>query len=167
MIMNLEDISAILVNALIAFEEGLRKLNPLAISDIRDELTAHVPTLDAARAFLSAADQNAPQENGRQEFLRACDFILIAIRNFANGEDLQAAYISALRAARKSCRAQEALFPLCGVFPAVNRYFLEPGAASVLLPGKKTQSYKTGLFHFGMNQNPYNNPGVLRLANTA
>lgn len=155
MIMNLENISAILVNALIAFEEGLRKLNPLAISDIRDELTVHVPTLEAARAFLSAADQNVPQENKHEELLRACDFILRAIRNFANGEDLQTAYISALRAARKSCQAQEALFPLCGVFPAVNRYFLEPGAASVLLSAKKIQSYETGLFHFGANQNPH------------
>ena len=88
MTMNLEDISAIQVNALIAFEETLRKLNPLAFSAIRNELTVHVTVLEAARAFLSAADQNAPQEKGRQKLLCVCDFILSAIRNFANGEDL-------------------------------------------------------------------------------
>ncbi|KAF0157895.1 MAG: hypothetical protein FD159_1251 [Syntrophaceae bacterium] len=155
MTMDLENISAILVAALTAFEKGLRKLNPLAISAIRDELTVQVPTLAASRAFLSAVDQNAREEDGCQGLLRACDFILSAIRNFANEEDIQAAYISALRAARKSCRAQEALFPLCGVFLEVNRYFLEPGVTSPLPPKQKAHCDSTGIIHAGSSQHPH------------
>lgn len=157
--MNLENISAILISALTAFEKGLRQLNPMTISAIRDKLTAHVQTLTASREALLTVEQNNPDRQNYQGLLRACDLMLHAVRNFGNEESLQAAYISALRASRKYCRAQEALFPLCGLFPQVNQYFLETGADSALTPAQKTRNPDAGLFHAGANQDLYARSG--------
>jgi phospholipase/carboxylesterase len=153
--MNLDVISSTLVQTLSGFEAALRKLNPLAISQIRDELAIHLPPLAAAREFLHAFDQTAGDERGRQVLLRTCELILDAITNFGKEENLQEAFMSVLRAARKHCQAQEALFELCSVFPEVDRYFLEPGTAPVLMPAAGPQGGETGLSHCGSNQAPY------------
>lgn len=153
--MNPETISKTLVQALIAFEAGLRKLNPLALSEIRKGLLVYLEPLAAARQLLMAADTGVEDESVRSGLLRACDFIQSGIRKFADEEDLQAAYIASLRAARKYCRAQEELFPLCGAIPEVNRYFLEPGVTSILPPADKTHHDKTGMVHAGSSHHPH------------
>jgi phospholipase/carboxylesterase len=153
--MNPETISATLIQALIAFEAGVRRLNPLALSEIREGLFAYLEPLAAARQILLADDAGAIDEGVRTGLLRACDFIINAIRNFANEENLQAAFISALRAARKYCRAQETLYPLCNVISEVNQYFLEPGVAAVLPPVEKNKNIRTGIIHVGSDQNPH------------
>ncbi len=150
MITNLENISATLISVLTAFEAGMRRLHPLAIPAIRGELAVCEPALAAVRASLGMEDCDARPEEGRQALLRACEFLLQAVRNFGRAEDLQDAFLSALRASRKICRAQEALFPLCRLFPTVDRYFLEPGAE--VLPEIKTGDSGTGLFHVGANR---------------
>jgi len=147
---NLESISVTLVSVLTAFEAGMRKLQPLMIPAIRGELAVHEPALAAVRASLGTEGGAAGPEDGRRELLRACDFLVQAVRNFGGGEDLQDAFISALRASRKICRAEEALFPLCRLFPAVHRYFLETGAD--VLPEATTGDSGCGLFHVGANR---------------
>lgn len=147
---NLENISVTLVSVLTAFEAGMRKLQPLMIPAIRDELDVHEPVLAAVRASLATEDGDAGLEENRRELLRACDLMMQAVRNFGRGEDLQDAFISALRASRKICRAEEALFPLCRLSPAVYRYFLEPAAD--VLPEGSTGDPGIGLFHVGANK---------------
>ncbi|HPC86832.1 MAG TPA: dienelactone hydrolase family protein [Smithellaceae bacterium] len=154
---NLENLSATLVSVLTAFEAGMRKLHPLAIPAIRGELAVHEPVLAAVRASLVTEDGNAGPEDGRRELMRACDFLLQAVRNFGREEDLQDAFFSALRASRKTYRAQEALFPLCRLFPAVDRYFLEPGAE--VPPEMATGDSVTGLFHIGANRDLHTRGG--------
>jgi len=153
--MTLENIVETLIHVSKEFEAGLRRLNPLSLSDIRESLLVHLEPLVAVRSSLLATDTSAIDESVQSGLLRACDFMLSAIRNFANEEDLQAAYISALRAARKYCRVQEALFPLCGVFPEVNQYFLESGVSFVAMPAEKTHHVETGIIHVGSDQNRY------------
>jgi phospholipase/carboxylesterase len=153
--MNLAVISSTLVQALSGFETALRRLSPLAISQIRNGLLVNMPPLAAARESLFASDQNAGNGLGQQELLRACELIMDAIKNFGKEENLQEAFMSVLRAARKHCQAQEALFGLCSVSPEVNRYFLEPGATPVLIPAQKPKCCETGIFHFGSDQDPY------------
>jgi len=146
-------VSSTLVHALIAFEAAMRRLNPMALSMIRENLLLQREPLTAARQALLDADEEAINNSVRTGLLRACDFLLAAVRNFAKEEELQAAYISALRAARKHCRAQEVLFTLCGIFPEVNRYFLEPGVTSVLPPAQQRKNEETGIIHVGSDQN--------------
>jgi phospholipase/carboxylesterase len=153
--MNLETISSTLIQMLIAFEAAMRRLNPLILSEIREGLLVRLGPLTAAREFLLADAPNAIDESVQSGLLRACDLMLNAVRNFGKGGELQEAFISALRAARKHCRAQEVLYPLCGIFPEVNRYFLEPGGPAVLWPAEKTHHADTGIFHVGADQNPH------------
>jgi phospholipase/carboxylesterase len=160
-VMKLEIILSILLRALYEFESVLRRLNPLAISRIRDEFFVHLSTLAAAQESLLAANQNAGNEHGGQELLHACELIMDAIKTFGKEENLQKAFMSVLRAARKHCQAQEALFGLCGIFPEVNQYFLEPGATPVLMPARNSRSCETGIFHFGYNHDPYARGGYV------
>jgi len=150
-----EQIAEILIHASKEFEMGLRRLNPIVLSGIREGLLIQLDPLAAARQFLLADKAGAMDETVRSGLLRACDFMFSAIRSFAGEADLQAAYISALRAARKFCRAQEALFPLYRVFPEVNRYFLEPGASSALISAEKSQDVETGIIHDGTSSHPH------------
>lgn len=147
-----EQIVEILIHAAKAFDAGLRRMNPLALSDIRLGLLDHLGPLARAREFLLAGGSGNLEETVQSGLLRAGDFIMNAIRNFADEEDLQAAYISALRAARKHCRALEALYPLCSNFPDVNRYFLEPGAKALSPPLDKPAGGETGIVHVGSNR---------------
>ncbi len=147
---NLENSSAMLVSVLTAFEAGMRTLHPLLIPAIRGELAVYEPVLADVRASLGTEDAAAGPEDGRRELLRACDFLLQAVRNFGGEGDLQDAFFSALRASRRTYRAQEALFPLCSLFPVIDRYFLEPGAD--LLPESSTGDSSVGLFHVGANR---------------
>ena len=65
---------------------------------------------------------------------------------------MRGAFLAVQRAIRKSCRAQEALFPLCRDFPEVNRFFLEPGIDPMVVP---EPSRETGIFHVGLDKEPY------------
>lgn len=159
--MNPEVISSTLVQALIGFERALRRLNPLAVPQIRDELAVQMPSLAAARESLLAGNQNAGNERGREELLRVCELIKEAIGNFGKEKYLQEAFMSVLRAARKYCQAQEAMFPLCSIFPAVNGYFLEPGAPPVIIPAGQPQGCETGIFNYGTDQDPYARGGYV------
>ena len=123
-----EQIAEILIIASRAFDAAMRRLNPIALAEIRKSLLVHLDPLQEARRFMSDDGLDGGDQKVRAGLLLACDFLQHAIRNFADEEDLQAAYISALRAARKHCRALSALYPLCGTFPEVDRYFLEPGS---------------------------------------
>lgn len=144
-----------LLQALYAFETAMRRLNPVNLSEIREELLVHLEPLSAVRRFLEAGPPGMPDENIRAGLLRACDLMHSAIRSFADEEDLQAAYISALRSARKFCRAQEALFDLRDVIPELNRYFLEPGVAFIAQPSEKTCRVETGLIQGGASSHPH------------
>lgn len=141
-----------LILALQGFEAALRKLNPLVLAEIRKELFAHIEPLQDAQRYLQITGEDGMDESTRLTLLCACDFMLQAVRSFGDAEDLQAAFIGALRAARKYYRAQEAIFALCGVFPEVNRYFLEPGI-SFSFPVEPSSIRETGLFHVGTDPN--------------
>ncbi|PKN17271.1 MAG: hypothetical protein CVU71_17225 [Deltaproteobacteria bacterium HGW-Deltaproteobacteria-6] len=150
--MNPETIAKTLIQALTAFEAGLRRLNPVVLSEIREGLLVYLEPLAGARQLLVAADKASVDENVLNALLRTCDFTIGAVRKFADEEDLQAAYISALRASRKYCRALEALFPLCAVLPEVNRYFLEDKNSPLSQPGLKAENADAGLFHIGSDR---------------
>ena len=148
--MNPESISSILVKASKAFETAMRKLNPFVLASIREELLIHLEPLAAGRQFLLGVDANTMDKNAQSGLLRATDFLINAIKSFGNEGDLQASFISALRAGRKYCRAQEELFALCESFPEINRHFLE-AEVNFAPPGNNFQNAQTGIFHIGAN----------------
>lgn len=148
-----EELIRHVIAALTAFEAALRRLHPIALPALRKELLVHLEPLAAVRRSLPPEKPKASDGGAASALRRACDFLLVAIKNFADEEDLQVAYISALRSARRVCRAEEALYPLCGVSPGVNRHFLEPGAT--LPPEVKTSAEETGVLHDGPSDHPH------------
>lgn len=157
--MTLEQVSTALIRASQEFDAVMRRLNPIALAEIRKHLLVHLDPLREARRSLRDDGSDGDDQDVRAGLLRACDFLHHAIRNFADEEDLQAAYIAALRAARKHCRALEALYPLCGVFPEIDRYFLEPGAVAPSPSPDRTPAGETGIIHVGSSGHPHERGG--------
>ncbi len=151
--MNLQPITAALLETSAALDSAMRRLNPLALADLRQELLVHIEPLRDIRKFLHDENPSAADDIILAGLLRACDFLSAAIRNFANEEDLQAAYIAALRAARKHCRALEALFGLCPHFPNIDRYFRETAGLPDSTRACNAVNIETGLAHIGHNLN--------------
>jgi phospholipase/carboxylesterase len=149
------DISAIastLVKAMTSMEEAMRRLHPLAIPALKEQLLAHEETLETLQHLLLDCDSPAIDEHTRQVFTHAYTLILDSIRLFGTGNDATQTFMSVLSAMRKHCQAEEALLDLCGSFPQINRYFLEgePDPGSIL-----HQPGKTRLFHSIQAQDPY------------
>ena len=142
---NLDTVAATIIGALSGFEEASRRLHPFHIPDLRNKLLAHARPLENTRATLLNLAGETGYDSTGPSLLRACDLLRDALGTFGAGNDLQASFTSVMRAVRKSCQAQEAVFPLCRALPSVNRYFLEPGMAPELwLHEPQTD---TGLFH--------------------
>lgn len=150
--MSVEQIAEIVIAASRAFDRAMRQLHPVVLADIRRGLLDHLEPLGRARQALLQNDSGNPDDAVRSGLLRAADLLANAIRNFADEDDLQTAYISALRAARKHCRALEALYPLCSVLPEVNRYFLEEGVKAASPPESRPAGEETGIIHVGANR---------------
>jgi phospholipase/carboxylesterase len=157
--MTYEQIVTILLNVSKEFERGMRRLNPFALFDIRKELLSHLKELEEVKQFLIESDMATTEKGTSRELLRACDLMLGAVRNFASEDDLRAAYISALRAARRHCRMKEALYPLKDTYSEVNRYFLEPGATATLPSTSKMSLNETGISHEGVSAHPHSRGG--------
>lgn len=111
-----------------AIEAAARRLDPRAIPALREGLLSTGAVLRGARQeFL---DRGLPPDPCGRALAEACRLIVEAVQVFGEGADLSRAFLSVLRALRKGCQAQEALFPLCRDVPEIDRYFLEPGAGA-------------------------------------
>ena len=147
-----EEISATILQASQEMDRAMRRLNPLNLPMIREELLLHLEPLRTAHRLLVDATSDIHDEMVRTSLSRACDFLEGAIKTFGNEADMQAAFISALRAGRKHCRALEALYPLCSAFPEIDRYFSEEGYKPALPSETNVSSKETGITHTGANQ---------------
>jgi phospholipase/carboxylesterase len=148
-----------LVKAMTSMEKAMRRLHPLAIPALKEKLLAHKEPLETVQHVLLAHDSPVVDEHTRQVFTHAYTLILDSIRIFGTGDDATQAFMSVLRAMRKHCQAQEALFDLCDGFPQINRYFLEGESVPGAVPH---QPGKTQLFHSIQAQDPYARGGYSR-----
>jgi phospholipase/carboxylesterase len=149
---DLPAVPSTLLKAMTSMETAMRRLSPLAIAALKEQLLAHEEPLQTVHHVLMTHDSPVSDEHTRQVFIHACTLILDAIRIFGTGDDATQAFMAVLRAMRKHCQAQEALFDLCDVFPQINRYFLEGKAVPGMI---QHQPGKTRLFHSFQDQAPY------------
>ncbi|MDD5171364.1 MAG: hypothetical protein PHN75_21290 [Syntrophales bacterium] len=150
-----QDAISIIIHALMKIEGVSRRLHPFVIPQLKEELIVHERPLMTVQEALLDRGRNVMDDHTGARLLRVCELVLIAVRTFGAGRDALQSFIAVQRALRKAFQAQEALFPLCNDFPEVNRYFLEAGMDPVALPQKGERSAETGVFHFGMEQEPY------------
>ncbi len=121
----LSEVPSTLLKAMTSMEKAMRRLHPLAIPALKEQLLAHEEPLKTVRHILMTQDSPASDAHTRQVFTRAYTLIEDSIRLFGTGDDATQTFMSVLKAMRKHCQAQEALFDLCDGFPRINRYFLE------------------------------------------
>ena len=148
----LSEVPSTLLKAMTSMERAMRRLHPLAIPALKEHLLAHEESLKTVRHILMTQDSPASDAHTRQVFTRVYTLIEDSIRLFGTGDDATQTFMSVLKAMRKHCQAQEALFDLCEGFPRINRYFLEGEPVPGTVP---LQPGKTRLFHSTGDQEPY------------
>lgn len=124
----LAELGPALLNALAAFEEVRRRLDPPRIAALREAVQPIADRLRQALAAFAAAP--APDGLGdlAAQLRRSAEAADAALELFC-GEASPAQQIPrVLRAMHEHCRAQELLYPLRRVLPPVGRFFLEPAA---------------------------------------
>jgi len=122
----LTDMVSTVLGMLGSFEAASRRMHPMAIPMLRERLLSEAGRLDTACRHLQ--ERGLPDDDAAgRTLLKAGGLIVEAAGVFGEGRDMTQAFMSVLRSFRKCCQAQEALFALCHEFPAIDRFFLEPG----------------------------------------
>jgi phospholipase/carboxylesterase len=142
-----------LLGMLVVFDRIQRQLHPPRLPDLR-EIAAPV------RDRLASALERAAALTHSAELDGVADALLKAARHAARAADLflggdegaegpEAGVATLMTAFREHCRAQAAVFPLCAIAPAFDRYFIEPGADARLreLSAAPTAPGRAGIFN--------------------
>lgn len=145
-------LAAAVVDALVAFEEASRMLDPVSVPMLRRQLEARTQDMDDARRVV-AEHGHYDRDESVERLVEASGLILEAVERFGDGQDMTRAFMAVLKALRKCCQAQETLFHLRHEFPVVDRYFLEPG---VDMPGGRSGA---GIVHRSPGHDPYGRGG--------
>ncbi len=148
-----------LIRALRAIESLQRRFFPPTIPGLQEELLPLLPSLEQARRDTRKMEPSRGFEGVREALDRAAGMVIEALELITGSSrsDLEQTVIQVLQGLRKSCRAQEQLFPLRRALPAVNRFFFEPEArdrAPELDPDPPPRT-DTGLRHIGTDRDPY------------
>jgi predicted esterase len=141
--MDMEEFATRIIQALQALESAFRGADPMKLSKIREGLLAHEEPLRSSRqSFSRKAGENLLHDQA----ILAADLTLEAVSLFGLGDDPAQAFMNALKAHRKSGKAQEALFALRNDVVQADRYFLEPDARQSF-EGREDREGLTGIFH--------------------
>jgi phospholipase/carboxylesterase len=154
---NMEALAERIAAALESFESAQRAYFPGIAQQLRGQFAPFQGELAKARKDLEAEPVPPEAEPAQRALLEASALCLDALTMATEADGLEQSLISFRKAGRRINRAQESLFPLCPVSPAINRYFLEPQArsrASEFLPNPGPDP-ATGLFHGGPASDPY------------
>jgi len=143
-----------LLGAFTAFEALQRRLHPADFPQLREALIPPATRLAAALEEASAQPRSAEIGRFAEALLGSARHAARAAQLFLGepGADSPGAgtdgVAGVLGALREHCRAQAAVFPLRGVMPPFDRYFIEAGAESRLA---KLEAGRpgTGIFNAG------------------
>ena len=124
----LSELGPALLNALAAFEEVRRRLDPPQIPGLRDAVQPIARRLHDALAAFAATP--APDGLGdlAEQLRQSAAAADTAFELFCGEASPAQAIPRVLKAMHEHCRAQELLYPLRRVLPPVSRFFLEPAA---------------------------------------
>lgn len=148
-----------LVRALKAIESLQRRFFPPQIPNLQEELLPLLPSLEQARRDTRKMEPPRGFEGVREALDRTAGLVIESLEMITGSSrsDMEQTVIQVLQGLRKSCRAQEQLFPLRRALPTINRFFFEPEArdrAAELDPDPPPSS-DSGLHHVGTDRDPY------------
>ncbi len=152
-------LSSEVVKALQGIEKFQRSFFPPAIPSLQEELLPRLPSLDQARRDLQRMEPAQGFGGIRDALDRSAGFLAEAVDliTTASRSDMERTVVQVLQGLRKSCRAQEQLFPLRRALPMVNRFFFEPGVRdrALELDPDPPPNPGSGLRHVGTDRDPY------------
>ena len=116
------------VRALKAIETLQRRFFPPKIPSLQEEMRPLLPSLDQARRDTRKIEPSRGFEGVRDTLDRSAGLVVEALEliTTSSRSDMEKTVIQVLQGLRKSCRAQEQLFPLRRALPTIDRFFLEP-----------------------------------------
>jgi phospholipase/carboxylesterase len=117
-----------LLRVLESFERVQRYLHPPHIPQLQQAMAPVGERLDQAIADFEAASPPPDLRGFSERLLAASRDAQTAVSLFHQSGDPAIGIAGVLGAMRAHCRAQEAIFPLRGILPPVNRFFLEADA---------------------------------------
>ena len=124
----LSELGPALLNAIAAFEEVRRRLDPPQIPGLRDAVRPIAERLHAALERFAAAPIPDGLDDLAAQLRQAAEAADTALDLFVTESSPALAIPRVLKAMHEHCRAQALLYPLHRVLPPVGRYFLEPAA---------------------------------------
>lgn len=125
---DLSELGPALLNAIAAFEEVKRRLDPPQIPGLRTAVQPIAERLRAALTRFAAAEVPDGLEDLAAQLRQAAEAADTALDLFVTESSPAQAIPRVLRAMHEHCRAQALLYPLHRALPPVGRYFLEPAA---------------------------------------
>jgi len=128
--------------------ESSFRVDPLMLQQLRENLVRQADVLRTARDSLSWITRDDP-------YFKSSELALEAIDLYGAGDDLNQAFMNVLRSYRKFARAQELLFPFRDESLQIDRYFLEEAVPERAAAGGRESRRPTGIFHRGMEDDPY------------
>jgi phospholipase/carboxylesterase len=155
----LDYLSSEVVRALRAIESLQRRFFPPKIPNLQEEMLPLLPSLEQARRDTRKMEPSRGFEGARNALDRSAGLVAEALEliTTSSRSDMEKTVIQVLQGFRKSCRAQEQLYSLRRILPAINRFFLEPKVrdqASDLDPDPPARA-DSGLHHVGTDRDPY------------
>jgi phospholipase/carboxylesterase len=153
----LDVLSGDLTAALKAFEDGQRLFFPGIVPILRERFDPLAERLEKSLARFRSS-QGPPGSNAMKEaLLEASALCLDALRLSVEADYLEAFLANFRKAGRRVNRVMEILYPLHGVLPGINRFFLEKPLhgreRDILRPAGAAD--RLGLQHIGTDQHPY------------
>jgi hypothetical protein len=122
----LSELGPALLNALAAFEEVRRRLDPPQIPGLRDAVQPIAARLHAALAAFAATPAPGGLGDLAAQLRQSAEAADAALELFCGDASPAQAIPRVLRAMHEHCRAQALLYPLRRVLPPVSRFFFEP-----------------------------------------
>ncbi len=147
------------IKTLQGIEKFQRRFFPPAIPSLQEEVLPRLPSLEQARRDLQRMEPSRGLGGIRDALDRSAGRLAEAIERIttASRSDMARTVVQVLEGLRKSCRAQEQIFPLRRALPMVNRFFFEPAVrdrAKELDPDPPPDR-RSGLRHVGTDRGPY------------
>jgi len=156
---NLDPVCQELVRGLKGIEKFQRRFFPPEISSLREEMLPLRASLDKVWEPLHTLKPPEELKEQIDIIIDAYDLIAKALQMIISAptENFQQTVMRVMQAFRKSCQAQDLLFPNRQISPHVNRFFLEPPVhdQTEKLDSKTQAEVKTGLNHLGTENDPY------------
>ena len=152
-----------IIETLLVFEKVYRRFHPLILSSLHEMLMPLLGPLEIKKGKMVSGCGSLSGGNFKTALKDSADMLIQAIYLFDPVDDIQKGIMNSLKAHRKICRVQEILYPFRYVSSMIESFFLEDRftkRVSKSDPGDDYHGKPVGVFHKGLDNDPYARGGL-------